>query len=376
MKTFVLAPDSFKESMTAEQACAAMQRGIEQVFSDAICIHVPMADGGEGTVDALIAALHGERVACEVTGPLPHQKVQTYFGLIDAGQTAVIEMAAANGIHLLLSEQRNPLLTSTYGTGEMIKYALDLDVSKIIIGLGGSVTNDAGAGMAQALGVKFYDEWGAEVDRGGGQLGHIKNIDLSEIDARLKQTQIIIASDVNNPLYGDNGASRVFGPQKGASLEMVQQLDDNLRHFADVVDAELNLDLPHVAGAGAAGGLGFGLMVFADATIQSGAKLIIEQVGLAEKIAKADYIFTGEGRIDFQTKFGKTPWAVAQVAKKLNKPVIAFAGRIGDNIQPLFDEGFTQIIDINNADYDFENVLRNARRNLENCCSDFVKSLK
>lgn len=376
MKTFVLAPDSFKESMTAEQACAAMQRGIEQVFSDAICIHVPMADGGEGTVDALIAALHGERVACEVTGPLPHQKVQTYFGLIDAGQTAVIEMAAANGIHLLLSEQRNPLLTSTYGTGEMIKYALDLDVSKIIIGLGGSVTNDAGAGMAQALGVKFYDEWGAEVDRGGGQLGHIKNIDLSEIDARLKQTQIIIASDVNNPLYGDNGASRVFGIQKGASLEMVQQLDDNLRHFADVVDAELNLDLPHVAGAGAAGGLGFGLMVFADATIQSGAKLIIEQVGLAEKIAKADYIFTGEGRIDFQTKFGKTPWAVAQVAKKLNKPVIAFAGRIGDNIQPLFDEGFTQIIDINNADYDFENVLRNARRNLENCCSDFVKSLK
>ncbi|MBU3846522.1 MAG: glycerate kinase [Candidatus Acinetobacter avistercoris] len=376
MKTFVLAPDSFKESMTAEQACAAMQRGIEQVFSDAICIHVPMADGGEGTVDALIAALHGERVACEVTGPLPHQKVQTYFGLIDAGQTAVIEMAAANGMHLLLSEQRNPLLTSTYGTGEMIKCALDLDVSKIIIGLGGSVTNDAGAGMAQALGVKFYDEWGAEVDRGGGQLGHIKNIDLSEIDARLKQTQIIIASDVNNPLYGDNGASRVFGPQKGASLEMVQQLDDNLRHFADVVDAELNLDLPHVAGAGAAGGLGFGLMVFADATIQSGAKLIIEQVGLAEKIAKADYIFTGEGRIDFQTKFGKTPWAVAQVAKKLNKPVIAFAGRIGDNIQPLFDEGFTQIIDINNADYDFENVLRNARRNLENCCSDFVKSLK
>lgn len=372
MKIFVLAPDSFKESMTAEQACTAMQRGIDQVFSDAICIHVPMADGGEGTVDALIAALHGERVACEVTGPLPNQKVQTYFGLVDAGQTAVIEMAAANGMHLLLPEQRNPLLTSTYGTGEMIKYALDLDVSKIIIGLGGSVTNDAGAGMAQALGVKFYNQWGADVARGGGQLGCIKNIDLSELDARLKQTQIIIASDVNNPLYGDNGASRIFGPQKGASLEMVQQLDDNLRHFADVVDAKLNLDLPHVAGAGAAGGLGFGLMVFADATIQSGAKLIIEQVGLAEKIAKADYVFTGEGRIDFQTKFGKTPWAVAQVAKKLNKPVIAFAGRIGDNIQPLFGEGFTQIIDINNADCDFENVLKNGQKNLESAVSKII----
>lgn len=378
--TFVLAPDSFKECMSAEQACAAMQRGIEQVFSDAICIHVPMADGGEGTVDALIAALHGQRVACEVTGPLPHQKIQTYFGLIDEAQTAVIEMAAANGIHLVAIEQRNPLLTSTYGTGEMIKSALDLGVTKIIIGLGGSVTNDAGAGMAQALGVQFYDKWGSEVGRAeglaGGQLSRIKNIDFSGLDTRLKQTKIIIASDVNNPLCGDNGASSVFGPQKGASLEIVHQLDGNLRHFADVVEAKLTLDLRNVAGAGAAGGLGFGLMAFAGATIQSGVELVIRETKLAEKIASADYVFTGEGKIDGQTKMGKTPFGVAQLAHALNKPVIAFAGVLGEDVDDLHQFGFTQMISINTPDIDLATALKEGEQNLEMSARSIAEILK
>lgn len=375
IKTFVLAPDSFKESMTAEQACMAMQRGIQQVFPQAQCIHVPMADGGEGTVDALIHALSGEKFHCSVQGPLPHQTIQTYFGLVDNGQTAIMEMAKANGIDLLEKSQRNPLFTSTFGTGQMIRHALDLGVKKIIIGLGGSVTNDAGSGMAQALGVRFLDDFGNEVQMCGGVLNQISKIDISNLDSRLKDVDLLIASDVNNPLYGENGASYVFAPQKGATPEMVKQLDANLLHFSNIVESVLSVDVRNVAGAGAAGGLGFGLMVFANAKIQSGASLVIEQTGLAEKIAEADYVFTGEGSIDFQTKFGKTPWAVAQVAKRLNKPVYTFAGRVGDDIEPLFGEGFTQIISINEPNCDLEIALRNAEKNLEKAVRSTLENL-
>ncbi|MGE8559869.1 MAG: glycerate kinase [Acinetobacter sp.] len=373
-KTFVLAPDSFKESLTAEQACQAMQRGIEKVCPDAICVSVPMADGGEGTVDALVSGLKGQKIACEVTGPLPAQKVKTYFGLLNEGKTAVIEMAKANGIHLIESTQRNTLLTTTLGTGEMIKAALDLGVSKIIIGLGGSVTNDAGAGMAQALGVKFLDDNNNQVAVGGGQLDQIRTIDISGLDTRLKQVEIMIASDVNNPLVGINGASHVFAPQKGATPEMVQQLDQNLTHFAELIAKQLNIDVKNISGAGAAGGLGFGLMVFAGASIRSGVELVIEQTQLAEKIAQADYVFTGEGKIDFQTKFGKTPFGVAQVAKRINKPVIAFAGLVGDGIDELYDLGFSQIIGINPPNFDLEDAMQNAERHLQNAVVEVLSN--
>ena len=365
MTTFVLAPDSFKESMTAEQACAAMQRGIEIVDPQAKCILVPMADGGEGTVDALVAACDGKKLEIEVTGPLSQQKVKTYIGLIDDGKTAVIEMAKANGIQLLRPEMRNPMLTSTFGTGEMIRAALNLGVSKMIIGLGGSVTNDAGAGMAQALGVKFFNAAGQQLSVCGGNLDEIQTIDLSQLDKRVAQTEILIASDVNNPLCGEQGASYVFAPQKGATSEMVKILDRNLSYFADLVKQLLGIDIAHIAGAGAAGGLGFGLMTFTGAQIQSGAGLVIQVTKLAEKIAQADYVFTGEGSIDFQTKFGKTPWAVAQVAKRFDKPVIAFAGKVGDDIEPLFAEGFTKIIGINPPDCNLVDALKNAERHLE-----------
>lgn len=373
MKKFVLTPDSFKESMTAEQACQAMQRGIHQVFPDALCIHVPMADGGEGTVDALIQALNGQKIECTVLGPLHHQQVDTYFGLVDDGRTAVIEMAKANGIHLLEKPQRNPLLTTTFGTGQMIQHALSLGVTKIMIGLGGSITNDAGSGMAHALGVKFTDLYGNEIEACGGNLDQIKQIDLSGLDTRLKHVEILIASDVSNPLCGEHGASAVFGPQKGATAKMVQQLDANLSHFADLVKKTIGIDNQNIAGAGAAGGLGFGLMAFAGAKIQSGAKLIIEQTHLKDKIAQADYVFTGEGSIDFQTKFGKTPWAVAQVAKQFNKPVIAFAGRVGDDVESLYDEGFSQILSINEPNCDLATALKNAEKNLESSVYSFLK---
>ena len=375
MKTFVLAPDSFKESMTAEQACAAMQRGVEKALLNAQFIHVPMADGGEGTVDALVSARHGRKVEIEVSHPLIEQKVKTYFGLIENDQTAVIEMALANGIHLIEPSQRNPLLTSTLGTGEMIKVALGFGVSKIIIGLGGSVTNDAGAGMAQALGAKFFDENDQVVQVGGGQLSHIKSIDFSKLDSRLKDTEIIIASDVNNPLCGENGASHVFAPQKGATPEMVATLDQNLKYFADLVAQKVGTDFQNIAGAGAAGGLGFGLMAFAGAKIRSGVEIVIEETGLAEKIAQADYVFTGEGGIDFQTKFGKTPFGVAQVAMRFNKPVIAFAGYVGEGIEELYDEGFTAILGIVDGACDLPAALKNGEKNLERTCENIARAL-
>jgi len=376
MKTFVLAPDSFKESMTAEQACQAMQHGILQVFPDANCITVPMADGGEGTVDALISSLKGERVTCRVTGPLASQSIETYFGLVDAGQTVVIEMAKANGIHLLEVARRNPMLTSTYGTGEMIKQALDLGVKKIIIGLGGSVTNDGGAGMAQALGVRFLNTAGESIQVCGGNLDQIDQIDFSQLDARLNNTEILIASDVNNPLCGSYGASAIFGPQKGATSEMVQQLDRNLSHFADLVEAGLGISKRNIPGAGAAGGLGFGLMAFAGAKLQSGVALIIEQNKLAQKIANVDYVFTGEGKIDHQTALGKTPFGVAQVAQQLNKPVIAFAGLVGEGIESLYQVGFSQIVGINPPDYLLEEALKNAEINLEKAVVQTVQNIK
>ena len=373
--TFVLAPDSFKESMSAAQASQAMQRGIQNVIPDAHTIHVPMADGGEGTVDALISSLKGQSIACDVTGPLSEQRIQTYWGMVDAGQTAVVEMAKANGIHLLAAEKRNPMLTTTYGTGEMIKRALDLGVKKIIMGSGGSITNDGGAGMAQALGVQFLNHAGELIQVCGGNLDQVKSMDLSGLDPRLVDTEIIIASDVNNPLCGPNGASIIFGPQKGATPEMIKQLDQNLGHFADVVAGQIGCDYRHVAGAGAAGGLGFGLMAFTAASIRSGVELMIEQVQLSEKIAQADYVLTGEGKIDSQTSLGKTPFGVAQLARKFNKPVIAFAGLVGEGIEDLFESGFSQIVGINPPDCPLEEALKNAEMNLEKAVAEIVKNL-
>lgn len=377
-KTFVLAPDSFKESMSAVEACQAMQTGISRIFPDACFVHVPMADGGEGTVDALLLAREGQRIGFEVTGSFYPDKVQADFALIDQGKTAVIEMAQANGLDLLHLEQRNPLLTTTFGTGELIRAALDYDVDKIIIGLGGSATNDAGAGMAQALGVRFFNADGQVLAKGmsGGQLQQIEQIDVTELDPRLQHVEILIASDVSNPLVGETGASAVFAPQKGATPDMVRQLDENLRYFAKKIQQACQLDLAQVTGAGAAGGLAAGLMAFTGARLHSGVELVIEQTELAKHIACADYVFTGEGGIDFQTQFGKTPLGVAKVTKQFNKPVFACAGYVGKGIETLYSEGFTAIFGILDGCCDLATACQHGQENLARTCENIARILK
>lgn len=374
-KTFVLAPDSFKESMGAKRACEAMERGIRKVLPDAKVVQVPMADGGEGTVDALVDGSGGTSVEVTVSGPIPTEKVRTYFGLLADRQTAVIEMAKANGIELLAEEKRNPLITSTYGTGQMIKAALDQGVKKIIIGIGGSVTNDGGAGMAQALGVRLLDKNSNDLAAGGGALSRLAKIDMTTIDARLADTEVVIASDVTNPLTGPNGASVIFGPQKGATPEMVEELDKNLAHYAEIIKKDLAIDIAKQAGAGAAGGLGAGLLVFAGASMHSGVDLVIELTHLEEEIAHADYVFTGEGGMDFQTKFGKTPYGVAKLAKKYNKPVFACAGYIGEQVEVLYDEGMTAIFGILDKAGSLDTALKSGERNLERTVENIVRVL-
>lgn len=267
MMKFVLAPDSFKESMTAKKAALAMEKGVKAVFPDAECVIVPMADGGEGTVESLISMTNGEMIKTEVLGPLG-ESVMAEYGLLGEGQTAVIEMASASGLELIKPEDRNPLLTTSYGTGQLIKHALDKGVSRFLIGIGGSATNDGGAGMLQALGVSFKDENGNELSFGGGALGRLHTIDVSRLDERIKQVKFDVACDVTNPLIGENGASAIFGPQKGATAEMVHVLDQNLSNFADVIKKQLGKDIAHLDGAGAAGGLGAGLMAFLHAELK------------------------------------------------------------------------------------------------------------
>lgn len=374
-KTFVLAPDSFKESMSAKRACEAMERGIRKVLPDAEILHVPMADGGEGTVDALVDGSKGTRVEVVVSGPLPTEKVTTYYGLLADQKTAVMEMAKANGIELLAESKRNPLLTSTYGTGEMIKSALEHGVEKIIIGIGGSVTNDGGAGMAQALGVRLLDEAGRDLSVGGGALAKLATVDITNVDPRLKNTEIIIASDVTNPLTGPTGASVVFGPQKGATPAMVNELDSNLVHYAEVIKKDLTIDVKNQPGAGAAGGLGAGLLVFTGASLRSGVELVTELTHLEDKISQADYVFTGEGGMDFQTKFGKVPYGVAKAAKKYHKPVFACAGYIGEQVEVLYDEGITAIFGILGKSSSLDNALQAGETNLERTVENIVRVL-
>ena len=336
---FILAPDSFKESMTAKEVAYAMEKGIKKVLKNAECVKVPMADGGEGTVQSLVDATNGQIVHAEVTGPDGKNKVHAVFGILGDYKTAVIEMSSASGIHLIESEKRNPLYTTTYGTGELIKEALDKGVSTILIGIGGSATNDGGAGMVTALGAKLLDKDKKEIPFGGGYLDKLEEIDLKKLDERLKHVDIKVACDVDNPLLGEKGASYVFGPQKGATPEIVKILDKNLASFANIIESKLGKNIKEVPGAGAAGGLGFGLMTFLNAKLEKGIDLVIEYTKLREKVKNADFVFTGEGSIDFQTIFGKTPFGVAKVAKEFNIPVIAFAAHIGDDIDILYENG-------------------------------------
>lgn len=370
----VLAPDSFKESMTAKEVCEAMERGIRKANSQIRCIHIPMADGGEGTMQSLVDATGGRVYSKEVVGPLGNNVVAEY-GILGNGEIGVIEMASASGIHLVDSEKRNPLITTTFGTGQLIKACLDKGVKKLLIGIGGSATNDGGAGFIQALGGRLLDENGDDLSYGGGALAKLHTIDLSNLDERLKYVSVEVACDVNNPLCGKEGASYVFGPQKGATREMIEILDQNLSHYAEVIKEQLGKDVISKAGAGAAGGLGAGLMAFLDVKLKSGIEMVIEYANLEEKVRDADMVWTGEGSIDFQTQYGKTPLGVAMIAKKYNKPVIALAGRVGNDIDVLYDKGIDAIFGIMRGVTSIEEALVKGPENVEKTSENIIRLL-
>lgn len=371
----VLAPDSFKESMSAKEACIAMERGIKKVNQDIKCLHVPMADGGEGTMQSLVDATNGKIYSLEVVGPLGN-KVQAEYGILGDREVGILEMASASGIHLVSLDKRNPLITTTYGTGELIKACLDKGVKKLLIGIGGSATNDGGAGVIQALGGKLLDKDGNELGFGGGELGKLHNIDLTNFDPRLKDVVVEVACDVNNPLCGEKGASNVFGPQKGATPDMVSLLDNNLKHYANIIKEQIGMDVLEVPGAGAAGGLGAGLMAFLNGTLKKGIEIVIEYSGLEEKVKEADMVWTGEGSIDFQTQYGKTPLGVATIAKKYDKPVIAFAGRVGDNIDVLYEKGIDSIFGIMKGVTSIEEALEKGKENIEKTSENVIRLMK
>lgn len=371
---FLLAPDSYKGSLRAKEVADCMEMGIYDVLPDAEVVKLPIADGGEGTVESIVAATNGTIQYVEVIGPLGESR-QSFFGVIDDGGTAIIEMAAASGLPLVPLQARNPLVTTTYGTGQLIKAALDHGCKQLIIGVGGSATNDGGVGMAQALGAHFYNAAGQEVGFGGGQLETIRTIDVSEMDRRLQECEIIVASDVTNPLVGPNGASAVFGPQKGATEDMVQQLEKGLLHLADLLEKQLGINVKTIPGGGAAGGLGAGLIAFTAASIRSGIDTVLEATQFEQAVRNVDYVITGEGRTDGQTSFGKAPLGVARLAKKHGKPVICISGGITSDVNELYDRGMDVIIGATQSPMSLEDAMEHAGELVTRATSAIVRTL-
>ncbi|MFW6238448.1 MAG: glycerate kinase [Halanaerobiales bacterium] len=357
----LISPDSYKGSLTAMEVADNIEKGIKKVLPGANVEKIPMADGGEGTVQALVDAHDGVIDQKEVTGPLGN-KVQADYGFLPGEKTGVIEMAAASGLTLVAN--KDPMKATTYGTGELIKEVLNKGAEKIIIGIGGSATVDGGVGAARALGISFRDENGEEIGPGGGELGKIAEINFSRRDPALDNVTIKVACDVTNPLYGKNGAAYVYGPQKGAGEEMVEILDNNLRHLAAVVKEHTGRDMQSIKGAGAAGGLGAGLCVFLDAQLVSGVDLVSEANHLEEHMKFKDVVITGEGRIDGQTVQGKAPIGVARLAKKYNLPVIGIAGCFGKGADKVYDHGIDAIFSLDNEDSSTPEALRSLTENV------------
>ncbi|MHB1372928.1 MAG: glycerate kinase [Thauera sp.] len=371
----LIAPDSFKESLSALEVAQAVQAGFSQVFPQASYVLVPVADGGEGTVDAMVAATGGRRESVTATGPLG-TPVEAFYGLTGDGATAVIEMAAASGLMLVPAAQRNPLLTTSRGTGELIRAALDAGARRFILGIGGSATNDGGAGMVQALGARLLDARGEDIGPGGGALAGLERIDVSVLDARLAECCIEVACDVDNPLTGPRGASAVFGPQKGATAEMVQTLDANLARFARIVERDLGVAVDAVPGAGAAGGMGAAMLAFFGATLKPGIEIVTAAVDLDTHVRDADLVITGEGRIDFQTVHGKTPIGVARVAKRHGKPVIGIAGSLGANVGVVHEHGIDAVFSVLNRPCTLDEALRDAAANVELTARNVAAALR
>ncbi|RRD37669.1 glycerate kinase [Fusobacterium nucleatum] len=373
----VVAPDSFKESMSAKEVCDSIEKGLLSVSKDWEIVKVPMADGGEGTLEALIDATNGKIFNEKTLNPLG-EEITSRFGILGEKNIAIIEMASTSGLELISPEKRNPYITTTYGTGQLMLKALEQNVEEIILGIGGSATNDGGAGMLQALGAKLLDKNGNEIGFGGYELSKLDKIDFSNLDKRLKNIKILVACDVTNPLTGKNGSSYIFGKQKGATPEMIEVLDKNLLHYSKIIKRDLDFDVNDIPGAGAAGGLGAGLLTLG-AILKKGIEIVIEANELDKKVQGADLVITGEGSIDGQTRFGKTPYGVVSVAKKYNIPTVTLTGNVGKDIDILYDCGFDAIFSIMQGVDTLENALKNGKENIEKTAKNighFIKIFK
>ncbi|MDV7023445.1 glycerate kinase [Atlantibacter subterranea] len=365
----VIAPDSWKESLTALEVATAIEDGFRQIFPDAEMVKIPMADGGEGTVEAMVAATQGRIVNLRVTGPLG-EPVDAFYGLSGDEQQAFIEMAAASGLESVPPARRDPRITTSWGTGELIRHALDAEVRHIIIGLGGSATNDGGAGMVQALGAQLLDQQGEPLGFGGDALSQLARIDISQLDKRLAECRIEAACDVTNPLTGEEGATAIFGPQKGATPEMIKQLDNALTHYGQIIERDLDKSVMTLKGGGAAGGMGVALYAFCGADLRQGIEIVTEALALDAAVRDADLVITGEGRIDSQSIHGKVPIGVARVAKRYAIPVIGIAGSLTADVEVVYDHGldaiFSVIPRICTLDEALENAAENLRMNARN----------
>lgn len=361
----VISIDSLKGSLTSIEAANAIKKGILSVDNKSDVVIMPLADGGEGTVEALVQGMSGEEKVISVTGPI-NEKVNATYGILKETNTAIIEMAQASGLPLVPAELRNPLNTTTYGVGEIIKEAIEKGCRNFIVGIGGSATNDCGVGMLQALGFEFYDENDNLVGLGGKVLNQIKRIKTDNKLKELDECNFKIACDVNNPLYGENGAAYIYGPQKGATEEIVKELDKGLESFAEVVKKDLGKDIAHIEGAGAAGGLGFGFLGFLNSKLESGIKIILDEIKLEEVVKDADIVITGEGRLDNQTAMGKAPIGVAKLAKKHGAKVIAIAGCTTPDAVKCNEEGIDAYFSIVNKAMTIDEAMKkeNANQNM------------
>ena len=371
----VVAPDSFKESLSATAVASNIATAIAKIMPEANILQIPISDGGEGLLEALVTPSGGKLIPVKVKDPLL-RNIQAHYGILGDGTTAVVEMATASGLELLKEIERNPLITSTYGTGELIRDALDKGCTKIIIGLGGSATNDGGMGMIKALGGKFLNKKGVSIDEGGGALDALHQIDITELDKRLLKCEIIGACDVSNTLTGKQGASMVFGGQKGGSTLELEELDKNLFHYASVIKSDLGIDVKEVEGTGAAGGMGAALLAFFEADLMRGIDLIMDTLQLEAHIKNADMVVTGEGKIDRQTLYGKTVAGVAGVAQKHGVPVIAIAGKIGNDIDEIYNLGVTSIFSIADQPMTLQESIERTDYLIQSCVMNIFRIIK
>lgn len=368
----LIVSDSYKGSCSSIEVANSIEKGIKSVDKRIRINKLPIADGGEGTIDSIIQVTKGKIKYLDVLDPLG-RKIKSKYGLLP-GNEAIVEMAAASGLDLLEDTELNPLKTTTYGTGQLINAAIEDGAKRIYVGIGGSATNDGGVGMAKALGVSFKDESGKEIALGGEELIRIDKIDISNINKKIYDVEIIVISDVNNPLCGENGASYVYGPQKGARLEDIKKLDKALSHLADVIKRDLNKDIKNLKGAGAAGGLGGGLVAFCDASIKSGIEIMLDIINIDYYLKDTDLVITGEGRIDGQSIHGKVPVGVAKRSKKYNIPVVAIVGSMGEGAQKTYSHGIDQIVDIIDSPMTLDYAIEHASELIEKAAVNVMKS--